>query len=149
VAGARGVTYCERHSKSWIYPTVHTVGHIQSKQGLSHGTANTKRKTVDWGRWLQERGEPPIAKGTPSPGYILCPFGKQYVLVMIYTGAHSMLRVTIDKSGKRGFRPLPGHFDPGIIGCFKSDNRRFGVLQGGGPRGFCANARALGAGLRA
>jgi hypothetical protein len=47
-----------------------------------------------------------------------------------------------------GSDPLPGHFDPGIRGCFKSDNRRLGTFQGG-RRGFCANARALGAGLRA
>jgi hypothetical protein len=37
VAGARGAAYCERRSMPQIYPTVHTVGHIESKQHPSQG----------------------------------------------------------------------------------------------------------------
>ena len=52
----------------------------------------------------------------------------------VSTGVHSMLRVTIDKSGKSGLRPLIGHFYSVIRGCFKSDNPRLGALQGEGGR---------------
>ena len=127
VAGARGAAYCERRDKSVIYPTVHTVGHIQSKQDLSHGTSKPQTQNGGLGTvvagargaaYCERHRNPAIyptvhtvghiqSKQHPSQGELPVPLLMQSAtmpgVVNGEAGAYRHLRASVECSTRRRF----------------------------------------------